>query len=136
MLDDLPTLYRLHFEHALEECGIKRPEVTEAGEVTGHDFTGDTLRLGPKLDLLADERFVPVIGDALAIADAVTGATIGHELLQSLADKFGGEAVEPRVDELLESHGSEFPYLCRATEYVARRLDAQLRGEDFAGWAV
>lgn len=136
MLEDLPTIYRLHFEHALEECGIKRPEVTEAGDVTGHEYVDSTLNLGAKLDLLADARFVPVIGDALAIADAVTGATIGHEILHGLADKSGVEGINTRLDDLRESHRFWNSYLWRASDYIARRIDAQLRGKDFDGWAV
>jgi len=80
-------LYRALCEAALLRDGVLEPSVTATG------FFGDELG-----DLLQAEDGPALILQALAFADAATGATIGREVVQALAKQLRLDGLESRYE--------------------------------------
>ena len=83
----MTPLYRALCEAALSEFGVLEPSVSASGV-----FRDD---LG---DLLQADDGVALILQALAFADAATGATIGREVVKTLAEQTGVEGLETRYE--------------------------------------
>ena len=83
----MTPLYRALCEAALSECGVLEPSVSAAGVF--QDELGDLLQ--------ADDG-VALILQALAFADGATGATIGREVVKSLAKQTGVQGIEARYE--------------------------------------
>jgi hypothetical protein len=80
-------LYRALCEAALNEFGVLEPSVSATGVF--RDELGDLLQ--------ADDG-VALILQALAFADTATGATIGREVVKTLAKQTGVEGLEARYE--------------------------------------
>jgi len=80
-------LYRALCEAALLRDGVLEPSVTATG------FFGDELG-----DLLQAEDGPALILQALAFADAATGATIGREVVKALAKQLRIDGLESRYE--------------------------------------
>jgi hypothetical protein len=80
-------LYRALCEAALNEFGVLEPSVSATGVFS--DELGDLLQ--------ADDG-VALILQALAFADGATGATIGREVVQTLAKQLGIDGLESRYE--------------------------------------
>jgi hypothetical protein len=83
----MTPLYRALCEAALSQCGVLEPSVSATGVF--RDELGDLLQ--------ADDG-VALILQALAFADTATGATIGREVVKTLAKQTGVESLETRYD--------------------------------------
>jgi hypothetical protein len=83
----MTPLYRALCEAALSECGVLEPSVSPTGVF--RDELGDLLQ--------ADDG-VALILQALAFADTATGATIGREVVQTLAKRLRIDGLEARYD--------------------------------------
>ena len=83
----MTPLYRALCEASLSEYGVLEPSVSASGVF--RDESGDLLQ--------ADDG-IPLILQALAFADAATGATIGREVVKALAQQAGVEGLEARYD--------------------------------------
>lgn len=83
----LTPLYRALCEAALSEYGVLEPSVSATG--CFRDELGELLQAddGPALIL-----------QALAFADAATGATIGREVVQALAEQLRLDGLESRYE--------------------------------------
>lgn len=83
----MTPLYRALCEAALNEAGVLEPSVSATGVF--RDELGDLLQAedGPAL-----------IIQALAFADAATGATIGSEVVKALAEQLRIEGLESRYE--------------------------------------
>jgi hypothetical protein len=80
-------LYRALCEAALNEFGVLEPSVSATGVFS--DELGDLLQ--------ADDG-VALILQALAFADGATGATIGREVVQTLAKQLRLDGLEARYE--------------------------------------
>ena len=83
----MTPLYRALCETALSECGVLEPSVSATGVF--RDELGDLLQ--------ADDG-VALILQALAFADGATGATVGREVVQTLAKQLRIDGLEARYD--------------------------------------
>lgn len=83
----MTPLYRALCEAALSEFGVLEPSVSAAGVFC--DELGDLLQ--------ADDGPALII-QALAVADAATGATVGREVVKALAKQTGVEGLESRYE--------------------------------------
>lgn len=83
----MTPLYRALCEAALNEAGVLEPSVSAIGVF--RDELGDLMQAedGPALIL-----------QALAFADAATGATIGSEVVKALAKRLRIDGLEARYD--------------------------------------
>jgi hypothetical protein len=111
----MTPLYRALCEAALRRDGVLEPSVTSTGvfrEESGY--------------LLQAEDGVALILQALAFADAATGATIGREVVQALAKQLRIEGLEARYDvEHSRGHGVVSNDLIDALHDAFRALAAQ-----------
>lgn len=113
----LTPLYRALCEAALRRDGVLEPSVNATG--CFRDESGD---------LLQAEDGVALILQALAFADAATGARIGHEVVQTLAKQMRTDGLEARYDVQCSSgHGVISDDLIEALHDAARALAAQRR---------
>jgi hypothetical protein len=109
-------LYRALCEAALNEAGVLEPSVSATGVF--RDELGDLMQAedGPAL-----------IIQALAFADAATGATIGSEVVKALAKQTGVEGLESRYEvQCSSSHVSSndlIDALHDAGRFLADQLD-------------
>ena len=113
----LTQLYRSLLEASLDFDGVLEPSVSTDGQFS--DESGG--------DLLDAEDGLTLICQALIRADAAIGATVGTEVLQSLAQRVG---VERGVDALCdELRGEHYTFSNDAVDTVvhdaARALAAQ-----------
>ena len=112
----MTPLYRALCEAALSECGVLEPSVSATGVF--RDELGDLLQ--------ADDG-VALILQALAFADTATGATIGREVVKSLAKQTGVEGLEARYEvQCSSSHVSSndlIDALHDAGRFLADQLD-------------
>lgn len=83
----MTPLYRALCVASLSESGVLEPSVSATGVF--RDELGDLLQ--------ADDG-VALILQALAFADTATGATIGREVVQSLAKKLRIDGLEARYE--------------------------------------
>jgi hypothetical protein len=83
----MTPLNRALCEAALSEFGVLEPSVSATGVF--RDELGDLLQ--------ADDG-VALILQALAFADAATGATIGSEVVKTLAKQTGVQGIEARYE--------------------------------------
>ena len=83
----MTPLYRALCEAALRRDGVLEPSVSATGCFC--DESGD---------LLQARDGVALILQALAFADAATGATVGREVCQALAKQNGVEGLEARYE--------------------------------------
>jgi hypothetical protein len=113
----LTPLYRALCEAALCRDGVLEPSVSATG--CFRDESGDLLQVGDGVALILQ---------ALAFADAATGATVGREVCQALAEQYGIEGLEARYDvERGSGHGVNSDDLIDALHDAARALAAQRR---------
>lgn len=113
----LPPLYRALCEAALRRDGVLEPSVSATGE----------FRDGSSNLLEADDG-VALALQALAFADAATGAALGREVVQALAEQAGIEKLKARYDiECGGAHGVISDDLIDALHDAARALAAQRR---------
>jgi len=113
----LTPLYRALCEAALRRDGVLEPSVTATG-----DFKDGSSNL-----LEADDG-VALALQALAFADAATGAVLGREVVQALAKQAGIEKLKARYDvECGSAHGVISDDLIDALHDAARALAAQRR---------
>ena len=113
----LTPLYRALCEAALSEYGVLEPSVSATGLF--RDELGELLQAddGPALIL-----------QALAFADAATGATIGREVVKALAKQLRIDGLEARYEvERGSGHGVISDDLIDALHDAARTLAAQWR---------
>lgn len=111
----LTPLYRALCEAALRRDGVLEPAVS----VTGcfRDESGDLLQAGDGVALILQ---------ALAFADAATGATVGREVCQALAKQHGIDGLKARYEvERGSGHGVISDDLIDALHDAARALAAQ-----------
>lgn len=112
----IPPLYRALCAAALWRDGVLEPSVSAVG-----DFRDGSSNLLEAPDGIA------LALQALAFADAATGATIGREVVKSLAKQCGIEGLEARYDlECSSGHGNSGD-LIDALHDAARFLAAQQR---------
>lgn len=110
----LPPLYRALCEAALWRDGVLEPSVSATG--CFRDESGD---------LLQAEDGVALILQALAFADAATGARIGREVCQSLAKQLRVDGLESAYEvQCRDGHGLSDD-LIDALHDAARFLAAQ-----------
>lgn len=83
----MTPLYRALCEASLNEFGVLEPSVLATGVF--RDELGD---------LLEAPDGVALILQALAFADAATGATVGREVVKALAKQTGVEGLESRYE--------------------------------------
>lgn len=115
----LTPLYRALCEAALLRDGVLEPRVTATGGF--RDESGDLLQ--------ADDGVALVI-QALAFADAATGATVGREVCQALAKQHGVKGVEAAYDVQRSSgHIENSDGLIGALDDARRSLAAQRSSE-------
>lgn len=113
----MTPLYRALCEAALRRDGVLEPSVSVIG--CFHDESGDLLQVGDGIALILQ---------ALAFADAATGATVGREVCQALAKQHGIEGLEARYDvERSGGHVGDSDDLIDALHDAARALAAQRR---------
>lgn len=111
----MTPLYRALCEAALWRDGVLEPSVNATG--CFRDESGDLLqaRDGPALIL-----------QALAFADAATGATVGREVCQALAKQHGIEGLEARYEvERSSGHVGNSDDLICALDDARRSLASQ-----------
>lgn len=113
----MTPLYRALCEAALSEYGVLEPSVSATGDF--RDESGDLLQ--------ADDG-VALILQALAFADAATGATVGREVVQTLAKRLRIDGLEARYDvECSGSHVFSGDAIEGALHRVAHAFSAQRR---------
>lgn len=113
----MTPLYRALCEAALSEYGVLEPFVSATGAF--RDELGDLLQ--------ADDG-VPLILQALAFADAATGARIGHEVVKTLAKQTGVHGLESRYQiECAGGHGLSDDVIEGALHRAAHAFSAQRR---------
>lgn len=111
----LTPLFRALCEAALRRDGVLEPSVSAAGDF----FDGSS-------NLLEAADGVALALQALAFADAATGATVGGEVVQALAKHCGIEHLEARYDvECGSGHSVISDDLIDAVHDAARALSAQ-----------
>jgi hypothetical protein len=111
----LTPLYRALCVAALRRDGVFEPSVSATG--CFRDESGDLLQ--------ADDG-VALILQALAFADATTGATIGREVVKALAKQCRVERLEARYDvERSSGHAVISDDVIDALHDAARDLAAQ-----------
>jgi hypothetical protein len=111
----LTPLYRALCEAALCRDGVLEPSVSATGEF--RDGSGDLLE--------ADDG-VALALQALAFADAATGAVLGREVVQALAKQFRIEHLQTRYDvECSSGHSVISDDLIDALHDAARVLASQ-----------
>lgn len=111
----LTPLYRALCEAALWRDGVLEPSVTATG--CFRDESGDLLE--------ADDG-VALILQALAFADGATGATVGREVVKTLAKQHGIEGLEARYDvERSSGHVGNSDDLIDALDDARRSLASQ-----------
>lgn len=116
----LTPLYRALCETALRRDGVLEPSVNATG--CFRDESGDLLQAGDGVALILQ---------ALAFADAATGATVGREVCQALAQQYGVEGIEAAYDvERGSGHAVISGDLIDALHDAARALSAQRRIEE------
>ena len=114
----MTPLYRALCEAALNEYGVLEPTVSARGVF--RDELGD---------LVQAEDGVALILQALALADAATGATIGCEVVKALAKQTGIEGLETRYEvQCASAHECSNGWwtvdgLHRATRSLASQLE-------------
>lgn len=110
----LTPLYRALCEAALSECGVLEPSVSATG--CFQDELGDLLQAGDGVALILQ---------ALAFADAATGATIGREVVKALAKQLRIEGLEARYEVQCGSSHLASDGLIDLLHDAARALAAQ-----------
>lgn len=111
----LTPLYRALCEAALRRDGVLEQSVSAAGQF--RDENGDLLQAADGVALILQ---------ALAFADAATGATVGREVCQALAKQLGIEGLEARYDvERSSGHVGDSDDLIDALHDAARALADQ-----------
>ena len=110
----MTPLYRALCEAALSECGVLEPSVSAGGEF--RDELGD---------LLQAEDGVALILQALAFADTATGATIGREVVQTLAKQLRLDGLETAYEIQCGSSHVDSDGLIDLLHDAARALAAQ-----------
>lgn len=113
----MTPLYRALCEAALSEYGVLSPSVSATG--CFRDELGDLLQAddGPALIL-----------QALAFADAATGATIGSEVAKTLAKQLRVEGLEARYEvHCRGGHGLSGDAVEDALHRAAHAFSAQQR---------
>lgn len=114
----MTPLYRALCEAALSEYGVLEPSVSATG--TFLDGSGG--------DLLRAEDGVALVLQSFAFADAVTGASVGHELVQALAKQLRVEGLEARYQvQCRGGHGLSGDVVEDALHNAARSFAAQRR---------
>jgi hypothetical protein len=113
----MTPLYRALCEAALSEYGVLEPSVSAVG--TFRDELGD---------LLQAEDGTALILQALAFADAATGATIGREVVKTLSKQLRVEGLEARYEiHCTGRHGLSGDAVEGALHRAAHAFSAQRR---------
>lgn len=111
----LPPLYRALCEAALRRDGVLEPSVSAVGAF--REGSADLLEAPDGIDLCLQ---------ALAFADAATGATIGREVVKALAKQLGIQGLEAAYDiQCSSGHVGNSDDLVDALHDAARALAAQ-----------
>jgi len=115
----IPPLYRALCEAILLRDGVLEPSVS----ATGHFRDGSS-------NLLEAPDGVALAVQALAFADTVTGARIGHEVVEALTKQLGIQRLKARYDVQCSRAHKNSSDLIDALHDAARFLAAQLRSEE------
>ena len=109
----MTPLYRALCEASLRRDGVLEPSVSATGAFC--DENGDLLHAEDGVDLILQ---------ALAFADAATGAITGRELVKALAKQHGIDALEARYEVQCRG-GHEISDLIDALHDAARAFASQ-----------